>query len=93
MRKDSRSDRGLLGVLEEVFRLEMQTWVSWGATSVSLRLRNPEEGLRGVLSFVEELWGAREVTLKRTQKPLGRCSFAWRRWEAEKQEMKSQGHQ
>lgn len=89
VRKDSRSDRGLLGVLEEVFRLEMQTWVRWGATSVSLRLRNPEEGLREVLSFVEELWGVREVT----QKPLGRCSFAWRRWEAEKQEMRSQGHQ
>lgn len=25
--RDSRSDRGLLGVPEEVFRLEMQSWV------------------------------------------------------------------
>lgn len=34
----------------------------WGAKSVSLHLRNPEEGLGGgVLSFVKELWGARDL--------------------------------
>ena len=27
VRRDSRSDRGLLGVPEEVFRLELQSWV------------------------------------------------------------------
>lgn len=42
---------------------------------------------------MNELWGTRDVTLKKTQNALARCFFAWRKWEDEKQKVKSQGGQ